>query len=312
MKWQNKARMQRVFDRMPGGARLYQQVQRRLGAMTSDPTDRLGLFEEMLQWMADAGLSPVGVRGLEVGTGHKASLPMLFGLCGAESVHTIDLNRRLQVDVMGSAIEWVQYHAEELVTRLSPYVEEPVVRERISRLVALRAEPLAALAAVGVSYDAPGDAAAVPLDDGSVDIHFSTTTLEHIPADVLGQILAEAARLLSDRGMAVHLVDLSDHFAHQDPTITRSNFLQFSPARWERLAGNEFGYCNRLRAEEYRALFEEAGLLIERWETKIDRRSLDALNSGELQVDPCFGDCENEELATDYLAILARGAGLGR
>ena len=285
------------------------QLQRRLGGLTATAEDRLPHFMEMLEWLSVAGVSPVGATCVEVGTGHKATLPLMYALAGAETVHTVDLNRRLQMDLMGQMIGWAVDNGEDLVSRLGRHVPEEVVRERLGILAASRSDPAAALAAVGVNYVAPGDAASLSLGEASVDIHFSMTVLEHIPAEVLRDILAEANRVLTPNGVALHFVDLSDHFAHGNPSISRANFLRFAPAHWERLAGNEFGYCNRMRSEEYRPIFTGAGLVVDRWETGVDQRSLGEITSGELPVDPCFGEFDHLELATDYLAVMARGGG---
>ena len=64
---------------------------------------------------------------------------------------------------------------------------------------------------------------------------------------------------MKDDGITIHFIDLSDHFQHQDKSITSINFLHYSEKEWERIAGNQFAYCNRLRAGDYLALFEEAG-----------------------------------------------------
>jgi hypothetical protein len=77
------------------------------------------------------------------------------------------------------------------------------------------------------------------------------TTLEHIPENVIIDIFKEASRILKKGSICVHFIDLSDHFQHQDGTISSINFLKYSNAHWEKIAGNEFAYCNRLRALEY-------------------------------------------------------------
>jgi len=98
-----------------------------------------------------------------------------------------------------------------------------------------------------IVYLAPLDATNSPLPENTVNCHFSITTLEHIPEAVLRSIFAEARRILKPKGIAIHFVDLSDHFSHQDDTISSINFLKFSDSEWNHLAGNEFAYCNRLR-----------------------------------------------------------------
>jgi len=67
-------------------------------------------------------------------------------------------------------------------------------------------------------------------------------------------VFQEAKRILNPVGGAVHFVDLSDRFQDQDPSISRITCLRFSEAEWERIAGHEFAYCNRLRASDYISL----------------------------------------------------------
>ena len=80
-------------------------------------------------------------------------------------------------------------------------------------------------------------------------------------------------RLLGPEGFATHLINPSDHFAHQDPRITRINFLRFSPGQWRRIGGNEFSYCNRLRASQLEQAFTTAGFHIERSDRTVDEPS---------------------------------------
>ena len=63
---------------------------------------------------------------------------------------------------------------------------------------------------------------------------------EHIPSPVLKAILNEANRVLAPNGVALHHIDPSDHFSHDDAAISPINFLRFSEAQWERLTGNQF------------------------------------------------------------------------
>ena len=84
--------------------------------------------------------------------------------------------------------------------------------------------------------------------------HISYTVFEHIPAPILSDILSEAQRVLRPSGLAIHLIDYSDHFAHSDASISAINFLQYDDAAWSRLADNPYMYMNRLRADDYPAL----------------------------------------------------------
>ena len=76
-----------------------------------------------------------------------------------------------------------------------------------------------------IEYLALMDTAHMRLPDDSIDCHFSITVLEHIPRGNIQRIFLEAVRVLKSGGLAIHFVDLSDHFQHQDPRITRINFF---------------------------------------------------------------------------------------
>jgi SAM-dependent methyltransferase len=158
---------------------------------------------------------------------------------------------------------------------------------------------------MNIDYMSPADAANLPLEAHSVDLHVSHTVLEHIPSDVLLAILAEARRILRPGGLLIHNVDPSDHFAHDDDTITRINFLQFADSEWKALAGNQFMYHNRLRAPDYVRLFEENGVRILRDERSIDERSKAALLSG-FPVDARFGSLTHDDLATTTISLMGR------
>jgi hypothetical protein len=89
-------------------------------------------------------------------------------------------------------------------------------------------------------------------------------------------------------GAAIHFVDMSDHFQHTDHSITQINFLRYSEAEWHQIAGNEFAYCNRLRASDYLRLFDPKGFVVERRETVLDDESLTEVKSGKLKLDYDF------------------------
>jgi hypothetical protein len=160
------------------------------------------------------------------------------------------------------------------------------------------------MAKANVIYWAPSDAAATGLPAGSVDIHLSYTVFEHIPGLVLEAILREATRLLSDTGLALHHIDLSDHFA-QDGQITKINFLQYSQREWDSYANNQFAYHNRLRASQYRAIYEAAGHEVLTWKPMVDQESMTALESG-FPIHSTFDGQPAAELCASGLQVISR------
>ena len=129
-------------------------------------------------------------------------------------------------------------------------------------------------------YRSPADAAHMDLPDGGIDLQTSYTVFEHIPGPVLAAILREANRLLSKGGVACHHIDPSDHFSHEDPAISAIHFLRYSEAEWDRYAGNQFAYHNRLRTHQYRRIYEECGHEILQWKEIVDSRSLAEIRGG--------------------------------
>jgi hypothetical protein len=156
-----------------------------------------------------------------------------------------------------------------------------------------------------ITYIAPGDAAHTDLRAGSVDFHTSFNVFEHIPQSVLSSILAEGNRIVSDAGLFIHRVDYSDHFSHSDAHILPINFLQYSDTQWERYAGNRYMYMNRLRHDDFVALFESSGQHILATEPAVHQPSLASLRDGRLNLDARFEGKAVEVLATTEAWIVS-------
>ena len=120
---------------------------------------------------------------------------------------------------------------------------------------------LSSLHRIGIDYLAPADARNLPFDNDYFDAHVSYTVLEHIPRDVLRDIFIEAKRIVRPAGVILHNVDFTDHFSHSDRHISAINFLKFNECDYDRLAGNKFMYMNRLRDDDFRALWHELSLV---------------------------------------------------
>ena len=305
MNWEHKARVMRACARVPFGDRLYKALQKRFGRLSADPMLRLPTAAELTRWAMAAGRPVEGCTVLEVGTGHKAIVPVGLFLLGAKTIYTYDLHRRLDVPLMRAALQWIAQHPESIHELYGELTAHGALDKRLALLTRYADVPLEFFAKGGITYHAPGDAAHTPLPDGSVDLHVSVTVLEHVPGPVIEEIFVEARRLLSPSGIAVHIIDPSDHFARQDASISAVNFLQFSEEDWSRIAGNEFAYCNRLRQSELLPLFVRAGFSVERAEREVDAASVTALRGGfPLHAD--YRDFDTEDLCTTTVRVLLR------
>ena len=304
MKWQHKATIARVCARLPFGDRLYRFGQRHVGQLRAQPLVRLATQLEMVRWLSAAGVAVHGARFFEVGTGHMPIVPIGFYLSGARECFTVDLNRRIDWGLTRRSLEWLAYNSAEVARLYGSGVIEPALfQERFARLRELRSNPQRFLECAGIRYLAPQDAAHTCLPSASFDCHYSITVLEHVAPPALRDILVEARRVLKPKGAALHFVDPSDHFAHSDPAIQLINFLRYSEAEWLRLAGNEFAYCNRLRASDFVALAASVGFSAVRTETKVDEPSRLALLQG-FSIDPRFAGYSADDLCTTSLRVM--------
>lgn len=309
MRWQNKALALRIVAGLPFGREpVHYLLQSLAGGLRKEPDPRTSFseFAELMAFLGSHGYSPAGAQVLEVGTGRGLEMPMAFFLSGAASVTSFDLHRYLRPDRVAAALEAVRRHRATLREILRPIAAGVELDRRLETLC--RINTLEELRdRCRIAYRAPADASATGMAPGSVDIHFSYTVFEHIPENALRSILSEASRLLSARGVALHHIDCSDHFAQRDSAISRANFLRFSDAQWEHIAGNQYAYHNRLRISDYRKIFSGSGLRIVAEHTLCDARSLREIRAG-FPLDRRFRGYPAEELATDIAAFLAVAA----
>lgn len=185
-----------------------------------------------------------------------------------------------------------------------------IFNERFKLLNKFQDDPAKFFKEAKISYLAPLDAAHTNLEDTSIDFHFSMTVLEHIPAAILRDIFKEAKRILKPNGLAIHFIDLSDHFQHTDPSITRINFLKYSESEWQNIAGNEFAYCNRMRVGDFIELFNDVGFEIVHKESIIDDDSCECIANRGVLLDEKFRKMSLEEICTSSFRVILKQANI--
>jgi SAM-dependent methyltransferase len=308
MNWRIKAAIQLACDVVPiGKEALYRQLQLRCGGLVKgyDHSFLLSEAARMTGMLRGVGFDVQDATVMEVGTGWRVDMPMGFYLCGARKIITCDLHRYLEKRLTLDTVRYVANNADK-IRGIFSFVEPAQLDERIARLGRIGTiEEL--FRTTSIEYHAPCDCAHTHLADRSIDLHYSYTVFEHIPASTLLEILREANRLLSDRGVALHHIDLGDHFAQVDPSITPTNFLQFSETAWRRYAKTPWSYHNRLREDEYRSLFESVPQDILYWKAHIDERSLESLRQG-FPLAPQFREKPVEVLSVALLDVISRPA----
>ena len=308
MNWRWKALIQRIVATMPMSNAIYYALQRTAGSLKPgrlSPLDSFKAGVSMVDWIKRGGQEAVGKSFLEVGTGRTVNLPTALWLCGAGRVVTVDLHPYLSEALVAESNQFVRQHRDEIRQLFGSWAQTPQFRERFDQLMNFSGGLDLTLKMMNVEYRSPADAASLAFDDGSFDFHISHAVFEHIPAEDILNILKEARRVLVSGGLLIHIIDPSDHFAHDDKSITAINFLQFEASEWEALSGNQFTYHNRMRAVEYLELFARAGVHVLWQQQSIDQPSLQALRNG-FQLNAQFEHVPLEDLAVTSLNMVGR------
>jgi SAM-dependent methyltransferase len=217
----------------------------------------------------------------------------------------VDLNNYLSGTLVQESCTFVRENQNKVVELFGKRAESPLFRERLEQLARFSGPLDKLLDLIETEYRPFSDAANLPIADGCIDYHISYAVFEHIPVDQLFSILLEARRLLKPDGLLIHTIDPSDHFSHDDTSITAINFLQFNEREWHRLTANKFSYHNRLRYSQYAALFERAGVKLLHEEKRIDEKSLASLRNGFPLADD-FSQHPYEELSITSVNIMGR------
>jgi hypothetical protein len=305
LKWIYKAKIMKLCAALPKGESLYRVIQKKFGRLKANPLSRINAVCTVARWLQEQGLEIEGRKFFEVGTGHKPIVPIGFFLLGAKRVITVDLHRRLDTRLTGNVLKWMVDNRPTLEAICSQFVSLPLLKERLDLIQRYWSDPQKLLSAANINYLAPLDASNTGLPAKSIDCHFSVTVLEHIPPEVITRIFLEAKRILHEGAVAIHFIDLSDHFQHQDDSISQINFLRFTTAEFMAIAGNQFAYCNRLRRSDYVNIFKELSFDILREEYKIDQDSLTRLKTG-FPLQQQFHSYSLEDLATSNMHIMLR------
>jgi SAM-dependent methyltransferase len=311
LNWRLKAAVQQVVAHLPLSDRVYFGIQRSVGNLRpgqQNPREWFRASTQLVEWLQAANRPITDARFLEVGTGRHLSLPIALWLHGAGRVITVDLNRYLSQTIVTELQAYIRQHAVEIEGDFGSDRHDPAFVDRWRRLLAFSGSLTELMEMTKIEYLAPADARRLHIPAASIDCHLSYTVLEHIPADVIVDILREAGRVLRPGGVVYHVIDPSDHFSHADASITAVNFLRFSEREWKLLAGNKYSYHNRLRATQHRELFAKAGVSLLRTAEVIDEPALKALQGG-FPTHTDFRTRPIPELATRGITVLGEFSG---
>lgn len=212
---------------------------------------------EFCDYLAASGLGGIeGRRCLEIGTGYVGSSSVVMWLLGARAVTSMDLNRLLVPAALKASIRSVERAELHAVLRKHAR-SEASLRGRIDRIYAWAGAEQEDLPD-WFCYRAPFDLLACHVDR-AFDFIFSASTLEHIPRSLVGRFVGKTASMLADGGVALHFIDLKDHFdSEADPL----GFLALQHDEYSD-DSNADSRGNRIRGSEWLEVFAGSGLAAE-------------------------------------------------
>lgn len=248
---------------------------------------------------------------LEIGTGWYPVVPVCFFLAGCKNIHTVDisfLTSKKRIETTLNKI--LDYHNKGKLQKYVDYKIEKIkeIEEILSNLENLQLKDI--LKKLNLIYLLE-DARKLSLPDNSIDLINSNNTFEHIYPEILTGILSEFKRVVkkTDLGVMSHFIDMSDHFAHFDKTITIYNFLRYSDKKWKRI-DNSIQPQNRLRINDYKEIYKQLSIPI----TEESFRKPDLLkyldNEGNcldtLPLDKKYFDSDKETLLISHCYFVSK------
>jgi len=300
MRWLAKAAAQKGMGALPQGERLNYVFQRRVlhslpagdGALRqkfSRAVQHLGAFEQQRP-----GVQASEATFYEFGAGWDLAIPLAYGLLGVGKQVLVDIRPSARVELVNDSLASFERLRGELTDIAGRELRPP--GGPISRLEELEER-------FGIRYLAPCDARGTGLPAESIDFVSSTDTCEHIPGAELAEIFRECHRLLRPGGAFSCRIDLQDHYAYFDRSLSKYNFLRYSDRTWS-LVNSPLHHQNRLRSPEYLQLVRDAGFeLVVEQPSGPSEAGLKELES--LPLAPRFRRFPPEELGVTVLSFVA-------
>jgi SAM-dependent methyltransferase len=271
----------------PGWAQRFRA--RRLAGSTKR-LDRLA--PEIASLLHGGGITRLtGASCLEFGSGHLLAEPLIYHIAGARRVVAVDYFPIIQERDLGLVRQGAEIEA--LVSALASFDDPTAVRRRAEAMLARTDWSLDSLRELGISYVAPYDASAGPLEVDAFDLIASVSVLEHVPAAEAQTILQTLFAMLAPNGTMVHAIHLEDH---RDFERTPLAFLA-ADSDWREEDHDQRG--NRLRASDWLRLAEKlpSALL-----TGV-HKSIRADVSLPASIDPKFSTYDREDLRVGGLVL---------
>lgn len=303
MKWALKAVVQKIISWLPNSQKVNFWFQKNItkGVVLTDDhfRDKLTHAIDHLHFYHEHSAQKP-FRALELGSGWYPVVPIALFLNGVRETVSIDIsplmNREAILICINKYLEWQE---KGQLGKLEDMIDE----ERWNQLEALKdfngsLEDLCRKLRLKLLV---ADARNTGLENDSFDLVCSNNTYEHIYPEILKDIMKEFQRVLKPGGVSSHFIDMSDHFAHLDTSISIYHFLRYSPGAWS-IIDNSVQPQNRLRKKDYLKMYEDLDIsLLDEKDRPGDIKALKME-----QLHPDYSDnYSTEELAISHTHLVS-------
>lgn len=263
-KWYQKAILQKIISYLPLSHKINYFCQKYVtkGLYLSDILfyDRLNHAKENIEAFQKYIGKSFPANCLEIGTGWYPIVPVSYFLVGADKIYSVDISFHLSKNLLKATLQkFVDSNKEGL---LKNYIDfRPDRLDIINKLLENydKSTLLETLQKLNITYliEYPSR---LSLPDNSIELVCSNNTLEHIYIEYLIPILKELRRVVKKQyGLMSHFIDMTDHFAHFDKSISIYNFLKFSDKQWKWI-DNSIAPQNRLRIYDYKQIYTDLNI----------------------------------------------------
>jgi hypothetical protein len=306
-KWHLKAIVQKTISFLPKSHNINYWFQKNItkGVFLGDTYfyDRLEHAQQHLEAYQQNCGTIEGIKTLELGTGWYPVIPFSLFLCGAAQIHTVDISNLTNKDKLRDTLNRFIDLIEQ--DNLEKYIQAK--KERIEQFLALkkdfetlRFEEI--LQRLNIHYIVMDARKLVNVATHSIDLVHSNNTFEHVYPEILKDILREFARVTKKEGLQSHFIDMSDHFAHFDKSITIYNFLKYSCKTWDKIIDNNVQPQNRWRFAQFINLYHHLDIPVS--DSIVRKGDLEALKTVKIHSE--WKQYSSEELAISHCYIFSK------
>lgn len=223
--------------------------------------DRLSHASDHMGWYEKYVKPLKGAKTFELGCGWYPVVPLSMYLKGASKIYSIDISQLMNKGTLKITLERLIQYQEQ--GRLEKYYQ--VIPDRMEQLQEIygdydQLKYADILQRLNFTYLVEDLTQLKSVPASSIDLTHSNNTFEHVYPEVLKGILKKFIEIgKKKKGCHSHFVDMSDHFAHFDQSITIYNFLKYTTKTWSRI-DNDIQPQNRWRLSDYKKMYKELGI----------------------------------------------------